>query len=46
MKKIQHRKLQLRTETLKTLDDRQLAQAAGGGWNVTLSCARAACTQP
>ena len=47
MKKIKTTtKLALKTETIKTLDDKKLEQVAGGGWNPTMSCARLACTQP
>jgi natural product precursor len=38
MKKLQTTKLQLRTETVKLLDDKQLAKIDGGGLNPTVSC--------
>ncbi len=44
MKKLQPTKLQLRTETIKTLDVKQLQAVAGGGWNVTITnCYRLSC---
>lgn len=45
-KKIQNTKLKLDTEIIKTLDDKQLAQAVGAGMNPTYSCWKAACTTP